>query len=283
MSGPDGDNPLDRVVVVLVEPLHPGNVGSTARAMRNFGLQHLVIVNPPAYDPERARWMAPGCADLLARARIVGTLEEAMVGVHRVIGTTARHRRDGIPVLTPPAASTSILDDERVHAILFGREDHGLSGEAVRMCESLIRIPTTEHASLNLAQAVLIVAHTLFEETRRRGRRATGRTLAGSRNPRSTADAAKPSRRDRLADVAVIEPAAQEVVGLLKRVGYLRGAPASKVLLTARQALQRAHLPIRHVEALRGMVSRVHWALDHPNVDWERTRGQATTHEPDED
>jgi len=50
----------DRVVIVLVQPLHPGNVGATARAMRNFGLERLVLVDPPAYDPERARWMAPG-------------------------------------------------------------------------------------------------------------------------------------------------------------------------------------------------------------------------------
>lgn len=262
----------DRVVIVLVEPLHPGNVGATARAMRNFGLSDLVLVAPPAYDPERARWMAPGCADLLARARIVATLDEALQGVHHVMGTTARHRREGVPVIEPAPAAVRILDAQSRHAILFGREDHGLPADAIRRCAALIRIPTTEHASLNLSQAALLLAHALFEEGRRRGVPAAGRTLSGSHRPRSTASAARTSARDRQADVPTLEPAAGELVDLLDRVGYLRGTPAHKVLHTARQALQRAALPIRHVEALRGMVSRVQWALDHPGIDWKRTR-----------
>ncbi|MBX2799128.1 MAG: hypothetical protein KTR31_15740 [Myxococcales bacterium] len=263
------------MVIVLVQPLHPGNVGAAARAMRNFGLEDLVLVAPPAYDPERARWMAPGCADLLARARIVETLDEALQGVHRVLATTARHRRDGHPVLEPAAVAASVYDDaERVHALLFGREDHGLDAAAVRRCDALVRIPTTEHASLNLSQAVLLLSHALFEEGRRRGAAASGRTLSGSGpdRSRSTQEASKPSPRDRLADLPTVEPAAQELVQLLGRVGYLRGTPAHKVLLTARQALQRARLSVRHVEALRGMVNKVGWALDNPGLDWAGPR-----------
>ena len=64
------------VVIVLVQPQYPGNVGACARAMKNMGLRRLVIVDPPAFDPERTRWMAPGCADLIAEARLVGTLDE---------------------------------------------------------------------------------------------------------------------------------------------------------------------------------------------------------------
>jgi TrmH family RNA methyltransferase len=263
----------DQVVVVLVEPQHPGNVGATARAMKNFGLRRLVLVDPPAYDPERARWMAPGCDDVLAEARIVSTLDEALEGVHRAVASTARHRRQGQPVLEPTAAADSIFDDpERVHAILFGREDFGLSAEDTRRCEALLRIPTPEHASLNLSQAVVVVAHTLFEGARSRGLSATGRTLGGSRSERTTRSARPRSSRDRKADLVQIEPAADELVELLDRVGYLRGTPASKVLLTARQALQRASLAVRHVEALRGMVSRVGWALDHPEIDWKQSR-----------
>ena len=240
--------------------------------MQNFGLSDLVLVAPPAYDPERARWMAPGCADLLGRARIVATLDEALEGVHHAIGTTARHRREGVAVVEPRQAAAEVLGTDRRHAILFGREDHGLPAEAIRRCASLIRIPTTEHASLNLAQAALLIANALFEEGRSKGLRATGRTLSGSHRSRSTADASRSSPRDRLADVPALEPAAAELVDLLDRVGYLRGTPAHKVLHTARQALQRAALPLRHVEALRGMVSRVSWALEHPGIDWKKTR-----------
>lgn len=258
--------------MVLVEPRHPGNVGSAARAMQNFGLRRLVIVNPPAYDPERARWMAPGCADLLAQARIVPTLDAALEGVHRAIATTARHRRDTQVVQRPGEVAGAILDDDRVHAILFGREDTGLTSDEARRAEVLLRIPTTEHASINLAQAVLLVAHTLFEEGRDRGLAASGRTLAGSGRGKTTAQATKGTRRDRLADLPSIEPAASELLGLLARVGYLRGNPAAKVRLTARSALQRARLSVRHVEAIRGMIGRIDWALDHPDVDWEQTR-----------
>ncbi|MEN0065056.1 MAG: TrmH family RNA methyltransferase [Myxococcota bacterium] len=255
---------MEQIVVVLVQPQHPGNVGATARAMKNFGLSRLVIVDPPAYDSERARWMAPGCDEILAKMRIVATLDDALQGVHRALGTTARHRRDGQPVLEPHEAANDIWDDGRVHAILFGREDFGLDSESTRRCEALIRIPTSEHASLNLAQAAVIISHSLFEAGRRRGQHATGRTLGGSR-PTTTATVQRPSPRDRLAELDVVRPAATEVVDLLGRVGYLRGTPAHKVQLTVEQALVRGRLSVRHVEALRGMVHRVDWALDNPD------------------
>jgi TrmH family RNA methyltransferase len=267
----------DGVVVVLVEPQHPGNVGAAARAMKNFGLSRLVLVAPPCYDPEQARWMAPGCDDLLARAKVVANLDEALAGVHRVIASTARHRKQGQPVYEPAEVAQGVLDDiieqpGYTTAILFGREDFGLSTADVHRAESILRIPTPEHASLNLGQAVLLVAHSLFEEGRARGLAATGRTLGGSRGARSTRSARPRGPDDQIADAPTVEPAVSDLVALLDRVGYLRGLPADKVMLTARQALQRARVSVRHVSALRGMVSRLAWALDNPGVDWRATR-----------
>lgn len=270
MSGegqPELSELAERVVIVLVQPLYPGNVGSAARAMRNFGLERLVIVDPPSYDPERARWMAPGCADLLAQAKIVATLDEALEGVHRVIGTTARHRKLGSKVIEPKeAAQTALSEDDLVTAILFGREDFGLSNQDVARCSALVRIPTPEHASLNLGQAVLLVAHHLYEEQRRRGLRSPGRTLGGSRKTRTTAEAERSSPKDRPASVVELEPAVHQLVALLDRVGYTASAPADKVRLTARSALQQASLSLKHVEALRGMIGRITFALDHPEL-----------------
>jgi TrmH family RNA methyltransferase len=259
--------------VVLVEPLHPGNVGAAARAMQNFGLRRLVLVAPPAYDPERARWMAPGCAELLAEARIVATLDEALEGVHRAIGTTARHRRFGQPVLEPDAAARLVLDEDGVTALLFGREDSGLSNDVLQRCGALLRIPTAEHASLNLAQAVLLCGHVLFEEARRRGAEAPGRTLGGTR-ARTTARVARVGSKDRRADLPELEPLAGEVVHLLGEVGYLRGTAPAKVKLTARSLLQSAAMTVKEVEALRGMVGRIRWALEHPGEDWTAGRGK---------
>ncbi len=261
----------ERVVIVLVEPQYPGNVGAAARAMRNMGMERLVLVAPPAYDPEQARWMAPGCADILANARLVSSLDEALVGVHRVVATTARHRRGGPPVLEPRDVAARILDDDCVTAVLFGREDHGLPSTATSRATSLLRIPTSPHASLNLGQAVLLVCHNLFEEARHRGMSEEGRVLGGSRRSRSTRSAQRPDERAHRADVDVLEPVANDLVQLLVRVGYTRSVQPDRVRATAREVLQEARITIRHAEALRGMVRRVQWALDNPGCDWTRS------------
>jgi len=238
-----------------------------------MGLDRLTLVNPPAWDPETARWMAPGCDDLVSRIRVVATLDEALEGVTYAVAATARHRKQGHPVFEPAAFASDLFerDPSGTPGVLFGREDFGLSTTDVNRCAALLRIPTPEHASLNLAQAVLLVGHALFEGVRARGLEASGRTLGGSRGTRTTAGVSRPSPRDELADIPSVEPAVLELLGLLQRVGYLRGTPTEKVALTARQALQRAQISRRHVEALRGMVNRIEWALASPGVDWEKT------------
>lgn len=257
---------------VLVEPQHPGNVGAVARAIANMGLRRLVLVDPPAWDPEQARWMAPGCDELLRDVRVVATLDEALDGVGRAIATTARHRRRGQPVIGPQEVATQILDDpERTTAILFGREDHGLPDSAILRCDSVLRIPTAPHASLNLGQAALLIAWELFEARRERGEPAPGRLLGGSAET-STARLDRRDRRDRPAELSAIEPAVAGMVGLLDRVGYLRGLDPAKLGVTLGGLLQRAKASVRETEAIRGMIARIGWALDHPGVDWRASR-----------
>jgi tRNA/rRNA methyltransferase len=230
--------------------------------MKNFGLSRLVLVNPPAWDPERARWMAPGCDDVLNGAAVVGTLDEALVGVHRAVATTARHRRWIPRVLEPAELATSILDDpdDRTTAVLFGREDNGLDAAAVGRCEATIRIPTPEHASLNLGQAVLVIAHTLFEAARARGLvDDAGRPVGGHRRQRSTASL---QREDPLADVAAIEGAVGDLVRLLNAARY--PGPDDKVGPSARAALMRAAPTAKEISALRGMINKVAGAVRDP-------------------
>lgn len=239
----------DRVVVVLVEPQQPGNVGAAARAMKNTGLSRLVVVAPPSFDPMRARWMAPGCDDLLAQMQLVSTLDAALVGVQRVVAATARHRRHDQPVHTPRELGAQLADDGAgVTAVLFGREDHGLAAADVHRCESIVRIPTPEHASLNLAQAVLLVGYSLFEERVARGERATGRTVGG-RSDKATASL---DATEALPDVLAMERAIDQIVRVLGRSGY--AAPEDKIRVTARGALQRSGVTARELSALRGML-----------------------------
>ena len=260
------------MVFVLVEPQHPGNVGATVRAMANMGLEHLVLVNPPAFDPERARWMAPGCGAMIDRIRIVATLDEALEGCHRAVATTARHRKGGQGLLVGRTLADRVLEgpDERT-AILFGREDFGLDADAVSRCDALLRIPTAEHASLNLGQAVLLVAHAIFEGATARGWRAPS-PIVGGRVKKTIRELKRNRPTDRKAELPEVDPAAREVVQLLERVGYTRGAAPEKVLETARLGLANAQLSIREIHAVRGMVRRIGWALEHPETDWTKKR-----------
>ena len=270
-SAARGDLLARRVVVGLVHPLHPGNVGAAARAMRNTGLSDLVLVDPPAFDPERARWMAPGCSELLAQARIVTDLGTAVEGCQVCFATTARHRRGRLPVLEPEELARRILDlpDGARAMVLFGREDFGLDKDSVDRCQALVRIPTPEHASLNLAQAVLLIGYALFSEARRRGVLASGRLVAGSRSATTTQALCTPDARDALADLGAMEPAVEDLVRVLTRVGYTRGVRHDKVAATLRGALQRALPSHRQLDAVRGMAAKITYALDHPETQGE--------------
>jgi tRNA/rRNA methyltransferase len=254
---------------VRANRLYPGTSAATARALANFGMSP---ARPrrrrrPTTSSGRGGWH-PAAHDVVDGARIVGSLDEALV-------RRPRGRRDhrpapssiGPPVVEPAEVGARLFaddaDHEHVVAILFGREDFGLPNDAVQRCRSLVRIATPEHASLNLGQAVMLVAYELFQEARRHGVSARGRTLGGSKTARPTAAVAAPDARDRLAPVDAAEPAVTALVEVLDRVGYTRGTPADKVRLTARGAIQTARLSVRHVEALRGMLAKVRWALDH--------------------
>lgn len=274
----------DHVVVVLVQPQHPGNVGTAARGMANFGLRQLVVVDPPpSFDPETVRWMAPGADVVLDRLRIVRTLDDALEGVHHVVGTTARHRGDGQKVQAPDGFAEGVFAAPAGHttALLFGREDTGLPREATVRCASLVRIPTDAHASLNLGMAVVVCAHQLFEAARREGLAAPGRILARETGARSTRALEKRGRSP-LADVPTLEPAIDEVMTLVGRVGWLKTRSDAKTASLLRAGMQQARLTERQVHAIRGAVRRLRYALDHPEIDWSLTRKQRRAQDHEE-
>jgi TrmH family RNA methyltransferase len=240
-----------RVDIVLVEPQSAGNVGAAARAMRNFGLERLWLVRPAAWDPETARWMAPGCEELIAAARVVDDIDDVFAEVSNAVATTARHRRGGAPVYDPASLATSFAERPGRLALLFGREDHGLDRATVDRCGALLRIPTGTHASLNLAAAVLIVAYALHA-AEHAGRSAPGRTLGGSRRTQSTAAAQKPDARDLPATVAELEPLVAQWMELLDASGTTRTGDPQRAASAARRWLQRASTSRRETAALRG-------------------------------
>ena len=156
----------DNVYFVLVEPRDSGNIGASARAMKNMGFKNLCLVRPFSEITDEARWLAHNSLDILEAAQVFDSLAEAIKDKSIVVGTTRRtgkNRGLSMPVQNGCEYLLERRGDNRV-AILFGREDKGLLNEEVAECGLLFNIPTSrEHRSLNLSQAVLIVAYELLK------------------------------------------------------------------------------------------------------------------------
>lgn len=155
---------LDNIRIVLVNTTHPGNIGGVARAMKNMGLSRLVLVAPVKYPHEQASWRAASAEDVLQRAVVVDTVEQAIADCQFVVGTSARERRIPWPLLEPRQCASRIdgLSDREQVAVLFGREDRGLTNEELQLCNLHLNIPTSDdYSSLNLAMAVQIVCYEL--------------------------------------------------------------------------------------------------------------------------
>lgn len=157
---------LENIRVVLVGPLYGGNVGSICRAMANMGLSDLVLVDPaPTLNHAEARMMAVAAADLLEKRREVATLEEAVGDCGLVMGTTVRPGLYRQHVKTPREWAPQVLSSAADHkvALVFGRENSGLTNEELAICTNLIQIPSSpDYPSLNLAQAVMVCCYELF-------------------------------------------------------------------------------------------------------------------------
>lgn len=149
---------LSPVSVVLFEPQNHINIAATLRAMSNMGVGSLRLVRPVPYDPYRLEGIAHGTGSLIERIQTFETFDEAVADCVHAVGFTARRRAAKWPIIDPKRAATELLDrgvDGPV-AMVFGREDNGLPNDVLDRLRAVVTIPTTGHASLNLAQAVLI-------------------------------------------------------------------------------------------------------------------------------
>lgn len=148
--------------IVLVETSHPGNIGATARAMKTMQQDNLYLVNPKSYPSAECTARATGADDILQKAVVCETLEEALKGCSMIFATTARDRSIQWPVHNPLECAKTILNtssDTNI-AIVFGRERSGLSNEEVDLCNRVVQIPANkEYSSLNLASAVQIICY----------------------------------------------------------------------------------------------------------------------------
>ncbi|WP_068804540.1 RNA methyltransferase [Thauera phenolivorans] len=153
---------LDRIRVVLSHPSHPGNIGAAARAMKTMGLHQLWLVAPQRFPDEVAEARASGATDILANARVVGSLEEALAGTILSAAVTARRRELALPRRLAREAAIEVVNhvaDGEV-ALVFGNETSGLSNEEVGLCSMPVSIPANpDFSSLNLGAAVQLLCY----------------------------------------------------------------------------------------------------------------------------
>jgi TrmH family RNA methyltransferase len=227
--------------IVLVEPSHPGNIGAVARAMKNMALHELVLVKPKLFPHEEATARAAGADDVLARARVVETVAEALEGCGFVAATTSRDRDQNFRVLDVRAAAQRLVAESKgaPGAVLFGAERTGLLNEHLEAAHVLIRIPANrEYLSLNIAMAVQLVSYELF--------RAYEEPVVSG--PRS-APLAAPAEMERLY---------VHLAQVMEEVDFRDRTQAGTSLMNRiRRFLQRAELDENEVNILRGFLTSV--------------------------
>lgn len=148
---------LDKVKIVLVNTSHTGNIGSAARAMKTMGLSELILVDPVSPPDGKASALAAGAGDVLANAKTFDSLQEAIADCGLVIGTSARSRTLSWPMLGPRECGEKIISEVEQYpvALVFGRENSGLTNEELQQCHFHVCIDANpEYSSLNLAAAV---------------------------------------------------------------------------------------------------------------------------------
>ncbi|MFM2059178.1 MAG: hypothetical protein RLY71_3563 [Pseudomonadota bacterium] len=232
----------DSTRFILVNTSHPGNVGATARAMKVMGFSELVLVAPRFADvlcQEDTVAMASGAADILARARIVPSLAEALEGVQIACATAMTPRDFGPPTRAPRDCFAELALRREKVAFVFGSERYGMSNDDVRRCHVCLSIPThPDYGSLNLAQAVQLLAYDW--RCALGGYGVTPRTRAPQR-----------------ASIDAVEGALEHWREALVEIGFLDPQAPKKLMPRLEQLLHRAELTAEEVHILRGMARAV--------------------------
>jgi len=245
---------LNNICIILVEPLGSLNIGSVSRAMMNFGLSDLRLVNPKvSHLNDEARRMAVRSTVLLEKARIFPDLSQALADCHFSMATTRRLGKYRGNYLVPDAAARHLLPlaESGTVALVFGREDHGLSTSELDLCQRLICIPSHDDLrSLNLAQAVTVCLSQIFTEYK-------------------NSEEKEVSVR-KLASSETLEGMYNHMCKTLVDVNYLDSQNPEHILRTFRAIFGRAELNEREVRVLHGLWSRMDW------IEAERRKGLNT-------
>jgi TrmH family RNA methyltransferase len=233
---------LENIRIVLAGPLYGGNVGSVCRVMANMGLSDLAVVAARNLDMDEARMMACSATDLLKGRHEFATLAEAVADCSLVMGATARLGLYRNHSCTPREHAPHIVAEANRAkvALVFGREDNGLSNEELALCTQIIQIPSTrEYTSLNLAQAVAICCYEIYVES-------------AVFEPSEEKSPEAPSEfRERMFDLW------RET---LMEIGFMKDDKADHMMLGLRRVLARGPLSQDDVKIMMGIARQASWA-----------------------
>jgi len=240
---------LDRFVVVLNEPQDVVNIAGTARAMLNMGLRRLRLVRPAEFDAYRITGIAHGSEALIEAAEFHESLEEALADAAHVVGTTARRRAPRYVWQHPRAAAPELVAlagvSEGPIALVFGREDKGLSNEQLDLCDRVLTVPVDpEYPSLNLAQAVLLITYEIAQ--------AVPEGVALPR-PRRYAPLAHPEELRRLFE---------DWDRALELIEFYKSRNPQSILRTLRAIVRRARLDAREAKLVRAIAIEIRKYLE---------------------
>lgn len=233
---------LDQFAFVLFKPRSPGNIGAAARALKNMGLRDLRLVAPQPRNSRAAAAMAVHAADILASAARYPDLASAVADRTLVVGTTARtglYRSESRPLREMAAELATESVANRI-AVVFGPEDCGLTNVELKLCQRLITIPTApDYPSLNLAQAVMVVAYEIMI--------ATGTTSA-------RADGAI-----EYAPTVAVDAMLNRMAQALTSIGFLPEDNPDHIMFALRAIFGRSGLRARELDILDGIASQIRW------------------------
>ena len=231
---------LENISVILNQPRYPENIGSSARAILNMGIDKLVVVNPVNFDLERVMKLATHVAsDIIRNIKIYSSLREALAPFNFVVGTTARLGGERQTVTLPSKMAeklVSISQKNRI-AILFGAEDRGLTNEDIRYCHELVNIPTAEFSSLNLAQAVMVICYHLFT---------AGNEKASDSSPR-------------LANRHELDGMYDQLKDILVKISFINHENPDYWMNNIRRFFTRLQLRAKEVSIIRGICRQIEW------------------------
>jgi tRNA/rRNA methyltransferase len=227
----------DSISVILVRPKFHENIGSVARAMKNMGLNRLILINGSSPLHPNAYKLASGAEDILERAEEFPTLREAISGLKCLVGMTSRGGRDRYPDMTPRALTKKIvsLSQENSIGLAFGPEKEGLTNAELFLCHFFVRIPSMESfPSLNLAQAVMVVCYELFQASR-----------------------GIPEAPIRLAQAEELERMFEHMEKTLIQIGFLDSNHPKRIMRALRRLFGRSQIDEREVRILQGIWSQM--------------------------